>query len=168
MGAIEIFGQQQVPPQRLQHMLPGPGGAWIAHLNRFSSPQGSHRIWHDAIFRPVAAADHIACPGGGNGKMGRLVHRCTAEAAAPAGDGNFGSGLAGAVGVMAAETIVFSIAVIPFAVGIHLVGGDHHHGAGILQPFQCFEHLQAALHIGAPGAQRIPVAAPHQRLGRQM
>ena len=95
--------------------------------------------------------------------------RCrTTEAAAPAGNSDFGSGLTGAVRVMAAETVVFSVAVIPFAIGVHLVGGDHHHGAGLIQTFQGFQHLQAALHISAPGSQRIPVAAPHQRLGRKM
>ena len=69
---------------------------------------------------------------------------------------------------MAAEAIGFAVAVAPLAVFIHLVGGDHHHRAGVIQAAQGFEHIQRPHHIGGPGAEGIEVAAAHQGLGRKM
>lgn len=100
--------------------------------------------------------------------MGRLVSRRSHKAGAPAGDGDLGTGLAGAVGIVAAEAVVLAVAVVPLPVGVDLVGGDHHHRAGMAQRPQGLKHVEAALHVGAPGAERISVTAAHQGLCRQV
>jgi len=38
----------------------------------------------------------------------------------------------------------------------------------MLQGLQGLQHVQAALHVGGPGAKRVAVAATHQRLGCQV
>ena len=69
---------------------------------------------------------------------------------------------------MAAEAVALAVAVVPLLVGVHLVGGHHHHRAGVPQRPQSFQHLKRTLHVGGPGAQRIGVTASHQRLGGKM
>ena len=41
-------------------MLPGPHRAGVADLERLATGKGAGEIGQDAVFRPVAAADHIA------------------------------------------------------------------------------------------------------------
>ena len=91
-----------------------------------------------------------------------------AKAGSPAVNRQLSRSLASAIGIVAAESVVFAVSVIPLAVGIHLVGGHHHHGAGVLEWFESFEQIQGPLHVGAPGAQGICVAAPHQGLGTEV
>ena len=44
---------------------------------------------------------------------------------------------------MAAEAIFFPIAIVPLSVGVHLVGGHHHHRARVLQWLERFEQVAA-------------------------
>ena len=162
------FGEAQVATQGFKHVLPGPGGGRIADRDRPPSSKSAHGIRHDPIGSPIATSDHIAGAGRGDAQMGCLVGSRTAEAIAPAGDGNFCSSLAGAVGIVATEAIGLSVAIGPLAVLIHLVGGDHHHGAGMLEVLERFQQMQRTLHVGGPGAQRVAVAAAHQGLGCQV
>ena len=51
--------------------------------SRVAQAKGPRRIRHDHVARPVAAADHGACPGAGDAQMGAVVGRSAAEAGAP-------------------------------------------------------------------------------------
>ncbi len=149
-------------------MLPGAGGDWIADGDRLACLESSDAIGEESVGRSVAAPDHVAGAGGGDGEVGRLVREGADEAAAPAGDRQFGAGLAGTVGIVAAEPIGLAVAPGPLLIGIHLVGGDHHHGAGVGEGPERFQQVEGAEHVGAPGAYRIGVAAAHQGLGGEV
>ena len=69
---------------------------------------------------------------------------------------------------MAAERIIFAVAVAPLLVAVDLVGCDSHHGAGLRQRPERFQQMQGANHIGVPGGERLGVAEPHQRLGGEV
>jgi len=94
------FGREQVAPQWFEHVLSGPGGIGVAHRHGLAGRQRPHRIGHDAVFGPVATTDHVGGAGRGDRQLRALMRRHAAKARPPAGNGQLGRGLAGAVGVV--------------------------------------------------------------------
>ena len=76
--------------------------------------------------------------------------------------------LAGAVGVVPAERVVFAIGPRRFVIAIDLVGRHHHRHAHAVEPAQRLQQVHRAHHIGVEGRARLAIARAHQRLGRQM
>src|ERR1017187_4523801 len=66
LSSSQAGSQPQIPPDRLQHMLPRPGGAGVAHGDRLVPLQGAHTGGHAAVAPPIAAADNVAGAGTGN------------------------------------------------------------------------------------------------------
>ena len=165
-AGAEALRQAQAAAERLQLVLSGPGGGRVANADRLAAPKSPHRIGHDPVGRPVAATDHVS--GAGNAKVGGLVRLAAAKAGAPASDRQFRRRLAAAVGVMAAEGIVFAVAVEPLFVALHILGGDQHRRAGRLQAAQGFQQVDCAHHMGGPGGGGLGITAAHQGLGSQV
>jgi len=65
--------------------------------------------------------------------VGSLMGTLAAETGPPAGNGDLGAGLAGAVGVVASEAVGLAVAIGPLAVFVDLVSRHHHHSTGVLQ-----------------------------------
>ena len=64
-----------------------------------------------------------------------------------------------AVGVVAAQRVVLAIALEPLVVLVHLVGGDHHHRAGLLQARAGPPAVKVPITLVAQVADGIGVAA---------
>lgn len=171
-GAVETravlcqaLGQHQEAAHRLEHVLPGPHGEGIAERERRGCGEGAHGIRHQAVARPVAAADDIA-----------RAHRDDADRTGPHGeiavavgvDHQLGRGLAGAVGLAAAEAVDLAIAPGPFLVGVDLVGGHHDDRGDAVRGAQRLEQMGRAHDVGGVGADRIGEGVAHQRLGGEV
>ncbi len=79
-----------------------------------------------------------------------------------------GAALAGAVGVMPAHGVVFTIAPDPLVIAIAFVAGDDDDGARGRAMAAGLKHPGRAQNIGVEGCQRILVRRAHQREGRHM
>ena len=159
VGGEELRGEGEVAAEGLEDVLPGAGGGGVAHGDGLAGLEGAHGIGDDAVFGPVAAADDIAGAGAGDADAVAFEERF-----APGGDGEFGAGLARAVGIVAAERVFLAIAVVPLAVFVALVRGDEDGGAGLGEFAQGLEHVDGAEHIGLPGLDRQAVGAAHEWL----
>ena len=62
---IQAFGQREVAAQRLQHMLPRAHRVGVTDVCRLASFKSRQDVGDQAVCRPVAAANHIAGPCGG-------------------------------------------------------------------------------------------------------
>ena len=82
--------------------------------------EGADAVGHQPVGRPVAAADDVAGARRGD-RDARLAPGTSARQRA--GD-QLGAGLARAVGVVAAQRVVFAVGPRPLAVLVALVGGD--------------------------------------------
>ena len=91
----------------------------VAHRDWFALRQGSHRIGHDPWRSPTIAS---------SGRLRRK--RCCASSGSRSG-----RRLARNLRIMASESVVLPIAVIPFAVGVNIDDGVHHVGAGCCRGF---------------------------------
>ena len=157
-------------------MLPGAGGGRIAHRDGLAPLQVADTVRDDAVLCPVAPADDVAGAGGGDADAWRLARARRVEiGAAIGGDGQLGGGLAGAVGVVAAKGVVFTIGAEPLAVFIALIGGDEDRGADAvaglvarLEPAQGVEQMHSAHDVGGVGLDRLAVGQAHQGLRGQM
>src|ERR1035441_1613683 len=76
--------QLQISAQRLQDVLPGARRFRIAHAYGLASLQRADAVGHDAIHRPIATADDVACAGASD------LHRVfLKEGTTPRTDGDF-------------------------------------------------------------------------------
>ena len=140
-------------------MLPGTGGVGVAHADGLAGLQGADAVGHDAIERPVPAADDVARAGAGDfdGMPGE-------ERAAVGGDGQLRHPFAGAVGIEAAHRVFFPVAVHPFAVFVALVGGDENGGARFAERAQGFEDVDGPHDVGGVGLHRFLVGEADEGL----
>lgn len=125
-------------------MLPRARGGFVAHGNLLAVLKRPDAIGNDTVFGPVASADDVSGPGAGEenrrgGRGGRVEGRVArgdealmggAKRAPPRADSDLAGGLAGAVGIVAAESIFFAIAVQPLAIFVAFVGCHHHRHHG--------------------------------------
>ena len=81
---------------------------------------------------------------------------------------DFSAGLAGAVGIVAAERLVLPIGPKPFTILIALVGRDHDDGANAPDPSAAFEHARRADDVRLERFDGRQVRRPNERLRRQM
>ena len=65
-GRATACSEPEVARERLEHVLPGPHGVRVAHLDRCAGDERPDAVGHDAVRRPVAAADHVAGAGAGD------------------------------------------------------------------------------------------------------
>ncbi len=119
---VQTFGQQQVPGQRLEHVLPGTHCRRIAYPQLCAARERTHAVGQQTVVRPVAAAHDIA--------GARSAYRDTVRTKIRIAEGrsdNFRAGLAGTVRIAAAKRVVLAIRPFPLAVLVALVGSDHHY-----------------------------------------
>src|SRR5579862_9238074 len=62
----QAMREKQISAQWLEDMLPGTNRIGPANHHWFSRSDAAHNIRHEAILRPVAAANHVPCPRRGN------------------------------------------------------------------------------------------------------
>ena len=173
---VLVRGELQVTGEGLQHMLPGARGGGVAHRDGLAVLQVADAVWDDAVFCPVAAADDVAGAGGGDADSRRLARVRRVEiGAAIGGDGQLGGGLAGAIGVVAAEGVILAVGAEPFAVFVALVGGDTDRGADAVAGLvarrelaQGVEQMNGAHDVGGVGLDRLAVGQSDQGLCGQM
>ena len=158
--------QEEIATQRLQDMLPGANGLGTSDFNRSAGLQGPDAIGDDAILGPVTTTNHITCPTAGNGNMvGFAVVLRVEETPAPGTDGNLGSPLGRAIGIIAAHGFVFTIAPDLFTVLVALIGGNHDHHPYTVCDTGSLHDVDGAHDIGLIGLNGNLVTETYQRLG---
>ncbi len=158
------LAQPQVAAQRLQHVLPRPHGARIAHGQLPARANRPHGIGHDAVRRPVAGTDHVARARGGQRDRAARSEKGGTEGRRH----QFFAALGGAVRIVAAHGIVLAVGVVLFAVLVALVARHHDHGARPAGAPHGVEHVGRAAHVDVERLDGIGVGAAHERLCRQM
>ena len=154
----------QISAEGFQDMLPRPDGTGIADTNGLISAQSADTIGDEAVSAPVAAADDVACSGGGcadgrNLRKERFQISAENELCTPFGR---------TVGVMAAHRIVFPVSPYPFVVLIAFVAGD------IDQDFDAggfsddLKHIDRTADVCIKGQFRLFVGEADKRLRGQM
>src|ERR1700761_690988 len=101
-------------------MLPGPDGVWVSDRYRFSGSQCTNTVRQQAIFGPIAAANHIARAGRRDCRKVRLT--------VSRGD-KLGATLRAAVWIGATEGIDLAIRPRPLTVLVTFVAGHHDRAA---------------------------------------
>ena len=144
-------------------MLPRPDRLGIAQGEGLAPGGRADEVGNQAIDRPVAAADDIA--GAGAGQANAPVRE---KPLGVSGGDQFLARLGGAVGIVAAERIVFAEGRAAPVVGVDLVAGDHDDGLERRACSQGFEQIRRAHDIGGEGRPRIGVGGAHQGLGGEM
>ena len=141
-------------------------GGWLRGCAHESVSRRQGRAWHQARYdRRPSRRLQLRCQHelwqslneGSDGMKSRRSYRANYG-------GQLTGGLASAVWIVTAKPVVFAIAVIPVAVGVHLIGGHHHDNAVVDERFKGFQQMQRALHVRSPGTERVAVAATHQWL----
>ena len=157
--------EQQVARERLEHVLPGPDRGGTPDHHRRAGGEGPHAVGHEAILGPVAAADHVAGPGRGHaGRRGRA-----AEVGSPPRRGHeLRAALAAAVGIVAAEGVVFAVGPPPLTVLVALVARHDDDGAKRLGMARGFEHVRRAHDVGLIGGDGVGVGAADERLSGEV
>ena len=125
--------------------------------------ESSDAIGDEAILCPIATADDVA--GAGAGDFNGAVFE---KGSAIGVDDEFSSGFAGAVGVVAAEGIVFAVGVEPFAVFVAFIGGDEDGGAGFIEFAEGLEDVGSADGVGVPGFKGDFVGEADEGLGGEV
>ena len=90
------------------------------------------------------------------------------ETAPPALNGNFAGSLAGRIGIVPAERIVFPVTGLLFAVLVTLVGGDHHAHPHAVDGPDGFHHVNGTHHINGIGFGRDVVTKADEGLRSKM
>ncbi len=116
-------------------------------------------IGDQPVLGPIAAANDIAGPCGGDG-----LALGPEEGIAVARDHDLARTLAGAVGIVAAQHIAFTVGIGSFEIVIDLVGGDHHGNARRVEAAERLQQVGGPHHVGGEGFDRLAIAGPHQRL----
>jgi hypothetical protein len=62
----KALGKHEIRAQRIEHVLPGANGAWIADARRNATDKGRDQIGQQAVSRPIAAAERVAGARGGD------------------------------------------------------------------------------------------------------
>ena len=144
-------------------MLERTGRVGIAHHNLFPFGRRPHTVRNDAVCREISAADDIAGTAGGNravplSKKGLLI----------AVSDQLRAGFAVGIGIIAVQTVIFPVAVLPLSIFIDLIGRHIHKGTDRRTKTDAFQYMHRSHHIGFIGIHRFPVGFPHNGLGCQM
>src|SRR5204862_1971988 len=147
----------QVAEQRIEDVLPGADSVRLSYLQRCRRLPGAQRVRYQAVCRPVAAADDVAGAGACYGDAALRK-----ESLPIAVNQDLGRGLAGTVGVIASQRIVFTIGAWRHQVPVHLVRRDHHGDARPIGLTERVEDVERAYDVGGEGVERLPIARAHQ------
>ena len=144
-------------------MLPRTNCSGVTDGDAFFVVQGPHGIGNNSVFRPITAADDIACPGAGNANLTILkirfpVSRCS----------DFGHSFARAVGVVTTERITLFVVPTRLMVLVALVRGDNDCGTVRCESTKCLEHVNRTHDISLIGLDGDCIGAPHKWLSRHM
>ena len=71
----QALGEQEVAVQRVEHVLPGPDASGWRSASGSDRSQRADDVGHDAVGRPVAAADHVARARGRDADAGGAKER---------------------------------------------------------------------------------------------
>ncbi len=140
-------------------MLPGPDRLGKSQRNGFPGCKRANAVGDQPILRPIAAADDIACARGGDR---RSVGK---EAVAKTHRHQLRTGLAVAVGIMAAETIGFDERPAFIMVFVHFVARHDEHAFQLLESPAGLQQDGGAEHVGRVRRERVAIRLAHQRLG---
>ena len=158
----QACAQPQVARERFQHQLPGARGPRAAYLHRLTRCPRTRAVGHDAVERPVAAANHVARTHGGAG--GAFF-----EKAFKVGMGDdFCTALGGGVGIVAAKVVGFAVAPDQLVVAVALVRGNHDHGLHVGAGAHGLKNIEGSHHVGFKGQGGVFVRLAHQGLRRKM
>src|SRR5580658_2393937 len=161
---VQQCTQQQIAGKRFEHVLPGPGRCRTAELNCLSRLSCTDAIRNNAVRGPVPSPDDVSGP----------HRRCTQARAAgkkrtrERREHQFRGGLGGAVGVVAAEPIGFTIAPYPVHILVALVRGGIHERAHRFTVSDRLEQVCRTQDVGLQGSDRVIVRASDERLRGEM
>ena len=148
-------------------MLPGTGRVRIADTKRLAGVEGAHDVDDEAIGGPISAANDVAGAGGGDGDFVlRIFLRREKRISVGAGD-KLRTGLAVAVGIVAAEGIVLAIGPDPLLIFIAFVGGDDDDSAHGAAGTHGFQQARGAEHVGFVGANGILIGGADREIARR-
>jgi len=137
-----------------------------ADADGLPAAEGADAVGNEAVCAPVATADDVARPCGGGAESGTA--RLRKEGLQISAENKFRATFGGAVGVVAAHRIIFSVAPDPFPVFIAFVAGD------VDQDFDAggfangLKHIDRAADIGVKGQFRLVVGKADEGLGGQV
>ena len=160
---ILLLGDHQVGHHRLQHVLIGPGGVWVADDNGLLVRRRTDAVRDDAVPGEVAAADDIARPGRGNGGPSVLE-----KAALVAVGHQLRAGLGVGVGVVAVQRLVLPITPGPLLILIHFIRGHVQKGLDAGMGPHALQNVDRTHNVGLVGIDRLLIAGPHDGLGGQV
>src|SRR3954463_5677716 len=141
-------------------MLPRAHSFWITDHQRNSCRERTNGVGHEAVLRPVAAADHVSSTARANG-YGVI---CLKETATVGTDDEFGTALAVAVWIVAAEMIALAISPGPTDVLVAFVAGDDEHGLYVGRAAHGFQQMDRAHHVCCIRLNRFGIRQADQRL----
>ena len=157
-----------------------------ADADGLPAAEGADAVGNEAVCAPVTTANDVARPGGSGAESGtarrnlgtrsqfltKLGHvprfRLRKEGLQISAENKFRATFGGAVGVVAAHRIIFSVAPDPFPVFIAFVAGD------VDQDFDAggfangLKHIDRAADIGVKGQFRLVVGKADEGLGGQV
>ncbi|MNZ71465.1 hypothetical protein D3C78_898280 [compost metagenome] len=141
-------------------MLPGASRLRVANDYRLAFFKSSENVRNQAILGPITTTDYVTCTGRSqSGGTLRIEERLSVG-----GCQQLHAALAVAVRIMPTHRLVFTIAPLPLAVLITLVGGDIDNAAQIRALARSLQHMQATHHVGGIGFHRLAIGQPHQWL----
>ncbi len=167
----QLFGEQYVAVEGLEHMLPGADRVGMANGDRLAGEEAADQVGEKAVRGPVATTDDIARAGGGDGNVmavGLAEGVDRKIGLAEGGADNLRAGLAARIGVVAAEGIGLAVGPNPFLVLVTLVGGDGDDGADARGAADGVEDLGGADDVGLEGADGVFVGVANERLSGEV
>jgi len=164
-------------------MLPGPDGMGAADADGLPAAEGADAVGNEAVCAPVTTANDVARPCGGSAESGTARRNLGTrsqfltklghvprfkEGLQISAENELRTTFGGAVGIMTAHRVVFSVAPDPFPVFIAFVAGD------VDQDFDAggfangLKHIDRAADIGVKGQFRLVVGKADEGLGGQV
>src|SRR5690606_2446040 len=124
---------------------------------------GPQDVGQQAVHGPITAPYHVARTGSSQGDTGLPKERVTPRSA-----DQLHTGLAAAIGIMAAKSVLFAVGPNPLTILVALVTGHHQHSADRITAAYSLQQVDRAHYIGCIGIRRRSVGLAYQRLCSQV
>ncbi len=158
----------QIAAEGFQDMLPGPDRMGAADADGLMKAQGADAIRNESVRAPVAAADDVTRPGGSGTDDPVLRSTLREKRLQISTENELRTALGSAVGVMAAQRVVFPVAPDPFPVFIAFIAGDVDQDFDTRCQANGLKNVDRAADVRVEGHFRLVIGEADEGLGSQV